>query len=273
MKKVFVTFIIIIVLMGMCIKSNAAFTVTEAQLEEEVKYILENGKSEEGYNIEDYIKINHTDKVIEVKGENENTYKLKYNLVGQPKFSIDFKFDIGMSKNEYANEYQKITLLVLGSCMVLHTQGINIEDSAIYFIKAIVDSSNLTISEKNYENAIEFAKDVCPKILVRDEIFKMSTSNTKETENLYETTVELEINNEADVSALNGFSEGVFNDIFDNMSGSLNLVSTNSNSVANINKIPKTGGQDVLVSSLKAIIFTCICIAAVVLICDKKKNI
>ena len=290
MKKVLTILAIMFILLSISVISNAAMEITEEKLEASFNKIVESlGISEE---TNSYLLDKENDKIL--MSEDGVTHEVKYNLEDKPKFYIDMKFEKSMTEEQAREEHQKPGLTGDGFIFISDIIGIDIEDSAIYFLSKymqIIEYKNNKNIE--YVNGIEYAKTFYPdeiNFLINDEMFTMTVNKKQETDVEYILTAELTVNIDEDFSKLNGYSEQggeeileSFGEAFGNMWDEFNsknddeksegtpvleenIITNNiekNNVVANIQKIPQTGNE----ISIENILYSVIAIATLLGVC------
>lgn len=261
MKKVLIiSFLIFTILMSSLITSYAAVNVTEESLENSFKKITESSENEDSstnYSMD----IDKENKKIMLSMDNEE-YIMDYDLSDKPTFNIDLSFNNSMTKEEWENEADKATLLMVMFVLIADHEQIDFMDSMTYFMSSVFKNSTPTqptdISTIN--NALEYAKLIYDKEnTIKDTLFTYTTNKISETGDEYKVQATLIINNDADFSIIKGYSDNTINQMGNTIQNTLENIQELTNSaqqsinnlvnqqesvnkvINSISKLPQTG--------------------------------
>lgn len=163
MKKITITLIILVMLLNVCGNIFAVQTITEDDLEKAIidykQLILDS--NDEKNNME----IDKENDIIIITNEGR-TFNIKYDLSNEPKFSVEEKFEKGMTYDEYKEKFSIFSGLILGYSIIANIKGVDIPDSILYLsiiytgelIKNDEKKQGYIIVEEN-ENSVNIIKD------------------------------------------------------------------------------------------------------------------
>lgn len=141
-----------------------------------------------------YLILNKEDKFIEVT-KNGITYPVSYTLNSDNSvFNTTLTFNSDMSQKEWELEFSKLESLNLIYTLEDTKKYIDLDSSTSYFDEIL--NSNITISEQNYNTALQFAESIFSETLnIEDKRFNITTENVHKTEDEYKISVTLTVYN------------------------------------------------------------------------------
>ena len=223
MKKILIISLSIFILLTTVIVNTLfAATITEDNLENSFKKLMEESKNNSNsLQLTDEsatMTIDKDKKEILFSSESTN-YTVNYNLSNNPTFTTKLNFDIKMSEEEWTSEGDKSSALALLLLLVSDCKGVNFSDAYFYILSNNVNFSYSISSdeESKISNAIEYGKSIYgnKNSTISDDLFTLSTHIITNNEKTYEIEQTIEINNEADFSKMNGLAEKYQNSIND----------------------------------------------------------
>lgn len=306
MKRI-ISLLIILAILSISVISKATFELTEEKMIEALNEVCGYKKTletenEEGLKISTTINFENisytidTDKdIITLNVEESGKIIISYNLDSPkaPIFTYDAKFTKEMTEEDFfketANSLWAERILF---CMLAKTEGILPEDSAAsqseelfnkYFMKII----NI---QSNFSDAITSAKLMYDEeINTSNEFVEVVHEKVSETDNEYNIKTTFKVKGNADFSKLEGaalkqLKEGIDSEMLEDLENGLSNFASNtisgmqenvagqSNVVANISEIPKTGNEISLVKVLTTIIIMSGIMMVSLSIYNRKRN-
>ena len=286
MKKILIISLSIFILLTTVANTLFAATITEENLENSFKKLIEESKNNSNsLQLTDEsatMTIDKDKKEILFSSESTNC-TVNYNLSNNPTFTTKLNFDIKMSEEEWTSESDKSSTLALLLLLVSDCKGVNFSDAYFYILFNNVNFSYSISSdeESKISNAIEYGKSIYgnKNSTISDDLFTLSTQIITNNEKTYEIEQTIEINNEADFSKMNRLAEKYQNSINDlnNQLATENKIFQQYEEVIkniakvtnNITKLPQTGDF----FNIKDIPYLIIAIASISLIIIMIKNI
>lgn len=230
-------FFIIYTLFFKCYASSS-IPVTKENLNIALQEYSSSESNEENY------KIKVLDNDITITN-NEKDYILNYDLNEKPTFKIEIPIEKGMSYSDFEEKQDKLNLVMIGYMAVANIQGVDFEDSEMYFLMSqlsnisnnsqtskneyiIVDDTNLadgvTIVKDNKDNKTIYTSEFGDRVMEYVSSLykeKRTIKDTTDGINSYEWTTErkevtdtsckivssLSVNIDAEFSTLKGYSE------------------------------------------------------------------
>lgn len=286
MKKILIISLSIFILLTTVANTLFAATITEENLENSFKKLIEESKNNSNsLQLTDEsatMTIDKDKKEILFSSESTNC-TVNYNLSNNPTFTTKLNFDIKMSEEEWTSESDKSSTLALLLLLVSDCKGVNFSDAYFYILFNNVNFSYSISSdeESKISNAIEYGKSIYgnKNSTISDDLFTLSTQIITNNEKTYEIEQTIEINNEADFSKMNRLAEKYQNSINDlnNQLATENKIFQQYEEVIkniakvtnNITKLPQTGNF----FNIKDILYLTILCASTLLIAIIIKSI
>ena len=128
-----VLFLIIVIAELTTVSLAEYVTVTDENLNEAFQNFTESESNEDNYTIS----MENNTIIVEKDGE---TFTLNYDLTDKPTFTYEVSIETGMSYEEFETQTDNLTLPRLGYLAVTNIQGIEFEDSSMYFILTYCES-------------------------------------------------------------------------------------------------------------------------------------
>lgn len=143
LKIILISFLLILLLFT---TSNAATVeITKENLAEAFQKFVDSSTNNNNYKME------VGEEIINISSD-DGAYEMKYDLTSGPSFSIEMDIKQGMTYDEFEEEQAKMAVPMLGYIAVANINGVDFEDSSVYFLMSFLENvmSNSALESSEY---------------------------------------------------------------------------------------------------------------------------